>query len=234
MAEDIVELVKKVRLVYRQCYMSCMQRATKTQMIRMSAHYEHEGQVYGFPKCQIIARFDGPKDDRLWATNVIVEDENDQESLRGYIMFNPDVVDRDPVEKKFILAEEFLEVAMGFDDLDRRSKRRQVHRKTDYLELFSEMGRRTLWQDSPDDQIEMQRGLRYLLVSGETIARTLTDEFNYPLAALRALIGDSSSDGKKKASSFLGKVEQAIADRRNVDLQLVKDRMSEFLEDAFG
>lgn len=206
--------------------------ATRDCTLRLPAHYDHHGRVLGFPSHEIIVDFGKITDEKIWAANVIREVE--QDSLRAFIMVNPDVLALDPVMRKFVLAEEFLEVFLGFDDIARRSKRFRVCGKIELLTLFESMHLPSLWQDSPDDQIEIQRGLRYLLVSSETIEHVLTKEFGCPLQALLNLIRDPAIESQEKARDFLAKVESAIAEKRFVDATLVRNRMQEFLEFAFA
>jgi len=228
MNADVVDLAKRVRMVYRRCYVPYVERAKEGDVIRMQAHVGDGEETSGFPDCDIVASFGAPRDDRIWAANVIRE--LDSGAFRGFILVNPSVLELGRVMRNFVLAEEFLQVAIGFEDPTTRTQRRTVAGRVDLVELYNTLCRRTLWQDSPDDQIEMQRGLRYLLVPTEEIVEALRKQFGLPLGRLQSVDANTTSaKERKEAKDLLGKLERAIADDRNVDPKLVRDRIDEVL-----
>lgn len=225
---DIIQFVREHRLAYKHSYMRPTLRAREGETMRLEACHNDDLEHEHFRDHEIVVSFEPPKDELLWAANVI---QKRDEKVVGYVYVNPELADKDKDLKKFCLAEEWLEVMVGFADLARRESRRAVRGrgKVELIELFNSMGKRALWQDTDEDLQQIQVGLQHLLVSEDTIRDTIEKSYRMPMDEFRQLARDR--DRANEARRLISSVERSIAAERFVRLDLVELRMDEVLYD---
>jgi len=127
-------------------------------------------------------------------------------------------------QRKLVLAEEWLEVMLGFRDREVRGRRRQ--RKEDTDQFLYKLTRSVPWQDSPDEFLMILSALRYLLVSEESLNDTLKDLFHFQSMSA---IGIIAKTDRRVAEQITISLAGAFSTKWSVDKKLVLNRILEAL-----
>jgi hypothetical protein len=223
---SLLQFVREHRLAYKNCFMRPSLAAKPNDTVRVPAWDAADIEHDRFRGHHVVISFAKPQDELFWSANVI---QTTPDKTVGYIYVNSELCDEEDVLRKFVLAEEWLELMIGFADIESRTTRRALRGKgkIELVELFNSMGRRALWQDTVEDIDKIRLALQNLLVSEETIEETIRQSYKMSLNEFRQIAHDR--DRLEEARNLIRSIERTIAAERFVRLDLVALRLDEVL-----
>jgi hypothetical protein len=225
-----LHVVNRHRLLYRNYYMvetlklvedlEKDNKATKaTKPIRLPAF---DGEGGGYENCYIIVQPQSQKHPDILASNYIIPPRRGKTKI-GIININPMLCEFSKVRQKLVLAEEWIEVFLAFEDTKLRSRR--IAGKEDAVVLFNSLRRKAYWQDSEDFVIKLREALRQLTASSPSIKKVLLDKHGITIDGLKQKIKDEP----KLAEDIILKFVENFSKEKYVDIDLVYDRLQEEL-----
>ena len=224
---DPTDIVRCCRNAYRK-FMSATQKISVETVLKVPAHSNGQG----IPEGAIVVSVKAPAHQDVWATNVVA---NPNDSLVGFIFVNPDLLNAPESLRKFVLAHEWIEVMLAFawgGTSPYHQSLLQNH-KIDMTIMFSAIGRRTLWQDSPDELLLMNAALRRLLVSKESL-ETMIHEHQPVFEPVKSLASwaDLCATDPETARNLIVLMSTIFSHTKKVTSEIVEERIQEILFDG--
>jgi hypothetical protein len=227
------KIVEEYTSVYRKKFMFQTLGAIPGEKMKTDAflriHERLPNEKEGFLS-EIIVSFDGVDHPKVWAANMVLED--DKTGVRTGVITVAQTLVVDITKGngkeilKEVLAEEWLEVMMKLRDGTDEAK--TVREKEELIMLFSSLKRPALWQDTTEREQELHHALRRLLVPTLSLCDDLRKTFGLTFEQIRGLCKTDTS----RASSVLRNFAKTYSANWSVDYELVFDRIREVLFSA--
>lgn len=218
---NLLEIVEKYRLLYRNMYMKPTLEAMRGSPVRLPVS---SADCTDFEHCRILVDLGGPVDPHVWACNNI--DKTD-DVITAMVVAGRDLADQ-PIElRKFVLAHEWLEVMYFFCN-GKRLGDRKISKKTDIVIMYEVLKRRCPWQDSADEWCALHLALRALLVSNQSLEELLAEPpFSVTVPQFRRM----ATTTPQRAAQLYEDTVSAFAAKWSVRRDLAGDRLDEVLFD---
>ena len=219
-----LEIVRKYRRVYRTAYMMQTLEVTepRSEPMRLQAFLKDGS---GFPGHFITVLFDEFSHPDIWVSNLLIKQPDGK--LAGVILVSTDLLRLPRERRKEILAEEWIEVMVGFENQGRPEKR-VAGRAAMIARLYNlSLGirPRVHWQNTPDEWSNIEVALSELLVSHQSLD-DMAPEFGF--SSLNGIKEIFTTD-PMKAQSTIEKLAKKFSDKWSVEMDLVIDRIREIL-----
>ncbi len=219
-----LEIVRKYRRVYRTAYMMQTLEVTepRSEPMRLQAFLKDGS---GFPGHFITVLFDEFSHPDIWVSNLLIKQPDGK--LAGVILVSTDLLRLPRERRKEILAEEWIEVMVGFENQGRPEKR-VAGRAAMIARLYNlslSVKPSVPWEDTSDEKSTIQVALREILVSQQSLDE-MAPEFGF--MSLRAIKNIFTKD-PARAQTTIEELAARFSEKKSVQVDLVIDRIREIL-----
>lgn len=227
---DIKTFVTGHRLAYRDNYMQHTLGFRVGTEDRFAAHHPDDTAEIKFENCEICVSCVDRSHPHLWAVNNIQELTAGRK--RAMIIITEDLLQLPKTRRKFILAKEWIEVMLGFANIEVRKREQRLgngdEKRVVLIELFNSLGIANHWEEDKEEEKILQLGLQHLLLSKETFKGFLAANFNgMRIRQLQDLANDPGRG--TEAYKLLGSLERSLAAAKSIPRSLVELRLQQLL-----
>jgi hypothetical protein len=223
------EIVRQYRKIYENEFMEQTLLALPKGVIKTRA-FNDDG--IGFASAHIIVNYAGELHPKINAVNMLVKNAESEgcgyKGFNGYIEVNPDMQKRPKEQLKVKLAEEWLELMMGFRDPE--SVHKSIRGKIPLALLFNSLKQRGFWQDSLQEHEAIHSALRSLLVPKDCMESEAREVHGQSLDEIKKLVDIDPQNPETQQ-----KVEYLVlcfSAKYSVNKDLVWDRLMAIMFDG--
>jgi hypothetical protein len=213
------EIIRQYRVVYEKHFMLQTLLAIPKALLKTAAF---DGEI-GFPNSFILVDFAGKPHPKINAVNFIKQVGSEK---HGHIYVNSDLHMGSKEMLKVALAEEWIEVMMGFRDPT--SVHKSITGKIPLALLFNSLKRRGFWQDTKEEYLALHSALRTLLVSKSDLEELAMELHDKTLEKLKKFVDVSPQEAQARIEELV----LAFSAKHYVDKELVYDRLMELMIDG--
>ena len=219
------DIVKTCLDVYYGKYMSqTLSAMTRATDMKLDAHVKVRGKVFGYEKSHILVSFNAPRHASILSANTLKR--LDDDSFCGIITVNPELLEYEPTFRKFTLAEEWIEIMVGFRDKGLR--RQRVKDRIFLMMIYDSLIHVAPWQDSQEDEREIHSALRKLLIPLEHLDQLAQSIHGFSLKDVPNMI----ETDRQRTGHRLRDLAKHASMRWSVEYRWVTSRIMEFLADG--